>query len=152
MCACVTARLRSCRGHGWSILGAGGVTLLDIFPPGSAANATIWVTEAAGHIILGLVLTVLAGAVIWLAGVLGWRPFGLPSVAAAQIAVVGYGLGWEVAYQRLGAGLGDALVDTAFVAGGAVIAWASYERKWSVVLGVILAMGAGMVRGVRRRG
>ena len=128
------------------------MTLRDLFPPGSAANATIWVTEAAGHGALGLVLTALAGAVLWVMRWLGWRPFGLPSVAAAQIAVVGYGLGWDVIAQRLGAGVADALVDTAFVAGGAVIAWAAYERRWPVVLAAILAMGAGMVRGVRRRG
>jgi hypothetical protein len=124
------------------------VTLLDLFPPESPQDAAEWLAVAAGHGALGLVLTALVGLVLW---AVRWR-FGMPSVAAAQIAVAGYGLGWEVAYQRLGAGLGDALVDTAFVAGGAVIAWASYERKWSVVLGAILTMGAGMWRGVRRRG
>jgi len=128
------------------------VTLRDWFPPENPQDAAEWLAVAAGHGALGLVLTALVGLVLWLLAWLGWRPFGLPSVAAAQIAVVGYGLGWEVAYQQLGAGLGDALVDTAFVAGGAVIAWAAYERRWPVVLAAILAMGAGMWRGVRRRG
>jgi hypothetical protein len=73
------------------------MTLRDLFPPGSAANATIWVTEAAGHVFLGIVLTALAGAVLWVLRWLGWSAPGISEAEALKLwGIVEIGLGGYV--------------------------------------------------------
>lgn len=82
-----------------------------IFPPTDERDPAYWSAVWAGHIWVGMVS---AALVVWL----GW-----PATAAPVM----YLAVWELAYQRAGAGLRDALTDTAAVAIGAGTIWASWH-------------------------
>lgn len=110
-----------------------------IFPPGSSPTAAGWAAEFGGHMAVGLVLCAVAALVV-------------PSLwRAALVAAVAYGALWEGLWQRLGAGLPDAALDTFAVACGAIIGAAAWRHKGPVIAGTIAAATAVLVAGIRRR-
>jgi hypothetical protein len=95
-----------------------------IFPPDNPTDPAEWAAVFAGHVAVGVGLAALA---VWA---------GLPFWAAP----VAYLVAWEGVYQRFGAGLWDALVDTWAVALGAGIIWAAWSQVApGVAAGVALA-------------
>ena len=116
-----------------------------IFPPTSEADPAYWSAVFAGHAFIGVVLTAIAAVVV------ARRFNGVPVIIGAWVAVLGYAVLWEGLYQRLGAGLGDAAVDTLAVACGAAVAVCAERRWWR---GAALAMAvaiASLWLGIRRR-
>ncbi len=112
-----------------------------IFPPMDEADPAYWAAVFAGHAFVGLVLAAVASVTVG-------RRFGNPPVAGAETAIFGYFLLWECAWQRLGAGLGDALTDTTAVGLGAIIAAAVVLRRWPWVAlamaGALLELALGI--------
>ena len=107
-----------------------------IFPPTDERDPAAWASTFAGHVSVGAVLAVITA---WL---LGWP------VWAAPLA---YGLAWETAWQRLGAGLWDAVVDTWAVTVGAVMIWAAWHNLGPVLAADIVLGLASVWAGIRRR-
>jgi hypothetical protein len=115
-----------------------------IFAPENPADAAEWAAVLAGHFGLGIVLACVAGATVG-------RFFGRPALSGAQIASVAYAGLWEGLWQRLGAGIGDAALDSFAVACGAFAAAALWERKGAWLAGAVVAVSAVMARGIGRR-
>lgn len=112
--------------------------MLDLSPE-AHTDAHYWASTLLAHATIGLALTAVLGALIRSA----W--------GAAVIVSLAYALGWEVWWQALGAGLADAVVDSAAVTAGAVIAAAAWERKGGAVASALVALAAVLWRGIRRR-
>lgn len=107
---------------------------MNLTEPEDHADAYTWAAVLTAHAAIGMVLTVeLHGF--------------MPLWWAATVAWVGYLLAWEVAVQRLGAGVLDALVDVAGVTAGVAYAigtfftWPGYRWAALVLFAVALAGG-----------
>ncbi len=110
-----------------------------LFPPTSEIDPAYWAATAAGHVFVGLILM----------SVLGWLTD--RHHFSAFVVSVGYLLFWEWFWQGLGAGLGDAVVDTLFVASGAILALYAYLREWPKVALVLSASLIGILKGISKR-
>jgi hypothetical protein len=110
-----------------------------LFPPTSELDPAYWAAVAAGHVFVGLVLSALLS---WITG---------RHVLSAVAVSVGYLLFWEWFWQGLGAGLEDAVVDSLFVSGGAILALYAYQRAWPKVALVMSASLAGILKGISKR-
>lgn len=110
-----------------------------------------WLTNQMAHALLGLAVTALLA---WALGALMSRAFGMDvTMHGPALLIVGvvYFFGWEGLWQRYGAGMWDALADTAFMAIGGLLGVSAWARKGGRVA---LAMGAAAVMlavGVWRR-
>lgn len=109
-----------------------------------------WLTNQMAHALLGLAVTALLA---WALGALMSRAFEMDVAMhgpALVIVAVGYFFGWEGVWQRYGAGMGDALADTAFMALGGLLgvsAWARKGGRVALAMAVAVAMlGAGVWR------
>lgn len=115
--------------------------------PEAQADPYIWAAAFAGHMAVGLCLTAAvawplsAFAREWVDGI-GWL--------ALALVVAAYAVTWEAVIQRLGAGVADALIDTAAVGLGGLIGVAAWERRGGLIGGAIVAALAMLARGVRR--
>lgn len=109
-----------------------------------------WLTNQMAHALLGLAVTAL------LAWVLGWfmsRAMEMDvTMHGPALVIVGlvYFFGWEGLWQRYGAGMGDALADTAFMGLGGLLGVSAWARKGGrVALAAAVAvvmLGAGVWR------
>ena len=110
-----------------------------------------WLTNQMAHSLLGLAVTALLA---WILGCLMSRAMEMDVAMhgpALVIVAVVYFFGWEGLWQRWGAGMGDALADTAFMAIGGLLGVSAWARRGGRVA---LAMGAAAVMlgaGVWRR-
>ena len=109
-----------------------------------------WLTNQMAHALLGLAVTALLA---WVLGAFMSRAFEMPVTMhgpALVIVAVGYFFGWEGVWQRYGAGMGDALADTAFMALGGLLgvsAWARKGGRVALAMAVAVVMlGAGVWR------
>lgn len=120
---------------------------MNLATPTDHAGAYEWLVVLMAHGGVGLLLTAfLAWALDWMAG--DWVDGGGLAWVASVIL---YGLGWEGAVQRFGAGLGDAAVDTFAVAAGGLIGWLAWDRR-GFLLGAVFAIFAVVAAiGVRGR-
>ena len=120
---------------------------MELTTPVDHADAYTWAAVALAHLAIGLVLTG-AGAAI-----LSRLESGVPRTGLHALGLVSalYLVGWEWAVQRFGAGLADALLDTAMIAtGGAlgVLAWRRDARALAIIL---LAAALALAQGLRSR-
>lgn len=110
-----------------------------------------WLTNQMAHALLGLAVTALLA---WALGAVVSQAFERPvTMHGPALLIVGvvYFFGWEGVWQRWGAGMGDALADTAFMGLGGLLGVSAWARKGGRVA---LAMGAAAVMlgaGVWRR-
>jgi hypothetical protein len=109
--------------------------------PEAQATPHYWLATAAGHVLIG--------AVLWgvISGPITTRP-------KAAIAVALIYAGWEsVQIAGFGGGVLDAVLDAAFVVGGALTAWAAWAHRGGAVaacVAVLAVIGlAGTPRGPR---
>ena len=109
-----------------------------IFPPEDQRNWYAWLTVQAGH-------SVLVGVPMGLA----LMPFLGPYISPVAVFVV-YLLAWEFSVQRLGAGLADALQDSACVMAGASIICGYAVGYWTA-WGALAAWAVFLAIGVYRR-
>lgn len=109
-----------------------------------------WLINQMAHMLLGLAITAL------LAWVLGWlmsrameMDVAMHGPALVIVAVV-YFFGWEGLWQQWGAGMGDAIADTAFMVLGGLLgvsAWARKGGRVAVAMAVsVVMLGAGVWR------
>lgn len=115
-------------------------------PDAFQADAYGWVTNQLSHALVGLVLVALVSFLLsrseWIED---------KGLFALALVVAGYFIGWEVAWQLVGAGWTDALEDTAFVALGGAVGLFLWRRRGDL-LAVVLAFGGLLVwLGVRAR-
>ena len=115
--------------------------------PDAQADPHYWAATFLGHFVIGLVICGAVAALIeraadWIDGHgrLAWI-----------VTVAGYALLWEGAAQHLGAGVMDALVDSAAVALGAACGLLAWARMGKAVAAVVALATAIMVLGVGRR-
>lgn len=127
---------------------------MDLLTPEAQDGAHYWASVLLAHAFIGLFLTAVLAAILdaldafataidrategWTDGT-GWL--------ACGIVIACYGLGWEVAVQRVGAGWTDAAVDTVAVACGALAGVAAWARR-----GVALAASLVVLAGVAAAG
>ncbi|MCH9838798.1 hypothetical protein K0U83_24245 [bacterium] len=78
-----------------------------------------WLTTQCGHACVGIA----GGLILW----------PLWGIAAPGAVFFVYLIAWEGAYQRFGAGVGDALVDSACVAAGAAVICGAFVGYWTAV-------------------
>lgn len=110
-----------------------------------------WLTNQMSHMLLGLAITALLA---WILGCLMSRAMEMDVAMhgpALVIVAVVYFFGWEGLWQRYGAGMWDALADTAFMTIGGLLGVSAWARRGGRVA---LAMGAAAVMlgaGVWRR-
>lgn len=123
----------------------GGV--MDLTTPVDHADAYTWAAVALAHLAIGLVLT---GALAAILSRLAPQTSGAGR-AALGLVIGGYGIGWEVVVQGVGAGLADALLDIAMVATGGVLGLLAWRRKGKALAAVILAAGLALAHGIRSR-
>lgn len=109
-----------------------------------------WLTNQMAHALLGLAVTALLA---WVLGALMTRAFEMPvAMHGPALVIVGlvYFFGWEGVWQRFGAGMVDALADTAFMALGGLLgvsAWARNGGRVALAMAVAVVMlGAGVWR------
>ncbi len=110
-----------------------------LFPPTSEADPAYWAAVAAGHVFVGIVLMALVSLIT------GRQTLSTYGVSA------GYLIFWETFWQQLGAGVGDAIVDSLFVTAGALIALFCYKREWPKVALVMSASISGIFKGISNR-
>jgi hypothetical protein len=120
---------------------------MDLTTPVDHADAYTWAAVALAHLAIGLVLT---GA---LAAVLSRLLPGAPGMGrgALGLVIALYLLGWECAVQGLGAGIADALLDTAMIATGGALGLLAWRRKGKALAAVIFAAGLALAHGIRSR-
>lgn len=103
-----------------------------------------WLTNQMAHALLGLAVTALLA---WVLGAFMSRAFEMDvpmhGPAVAILAVV-YFTAWEGVWQRYGAGMGDALADTAFMALGGLLGVSAWARKGGRVA-LAMAVGAALL-------
>ena len=94
---------------------------MNLTTPTDHAGAYEWAAVYLAHMALGVALVAVIAAslslVLWRQG--AW---------AAVIASVAYGALWELAVQRLGAGVADAAVDWSAVTLGASVGYAAWHH------------------------
>lgn len=112
--------------------------MIDLLTATDHADPYVWSAVALAHVAIGLALV---GAV---AAALGWFAPRVPGAgrAALGLCVAAYVCGWELGVQRLGAGMADALLDTAMIAAGGVIGLLAWRRSGLRVALVLLAVAA----------
>lgn len=120
---------------------------MDLTTPVDHADAYTWAAVALAHLAIGLVLT---GALAAILSRLAPQTSGAGR-AALGLVIGGYGIGWEVVVQGVGAGLADALLDIAMVATGGVLGLLAWRRKGKALAAVILAAGLALAHGIRSR-
>ncbi|MFN4091240.1 MAG: hypothetical protein ACK4QW_19660, partial [Alphaproteobacteria bacterium] len=78
---------------------------------------------------------------------------GVPRTGLHALGLVSalYLVGWEWAVQRFGAGLADALLDTAMIATGGAIGLLAWRRDGRRLAAVIVAAGLAVTHGIRSR-
>lgn len=113
---------------------------LDLLTPEDHADAYVWAAVALAHVALGLALVAVAAAA------------GLRGGAGLAIVVTAYLLVWEIALQRLGAGLGDAILDAAMVAAGGALGLLAWRRDGPRLAIVLAGVAAALWHGIRGRG
>jgi hypothetical protein len=120
---------------------------MDLTTPVDHADAYTWAAVALAHLAIGLVLT---GA---LAAILSRLEPGVPRTGLHALGLVTalYLLGWECAVQGLGAGIADALLDTAMIATGGALGLLAWRRKGKALAAVIIAAGLALAHGIRSR-
>lgn len=115
--------------------------------PTNHAGAYEWASVYLAHFAIGLALTAVVAAALDAIDGLKLR---IGDTAAALVTAV-YLVAWEMGLQRLGAGWGDALLDT-FAVGLGGLSGLYLWRRAGVRLAVALAAGAVVLwRGVRAR-
>lgn len=125
-----------------------------IFPPGASDNPATWAAEFAGHMAVGVALAILFGGLVWIIdrGTSEEGPFiDRGASLGALIGTGAYLIAWEGAWQRFGAGIGDALLDSLAVALGALIAAALWERRLPVGVAALAISASVLWRGIGRR-
>lgn len=120
---------------------------VDMTPDAFLGDWYAWATNQMAHALLGLAMTGVLAVIL--------RAIAGRERRALSLAIVGavYFVGWEGAWQSFGAGILDALADTAFVALGGLIgvsAWA--QRGAQIVVAAVAVAGILAVGIVRRRG
>lgn len=109
----------------------------DMTPDAFLDDWYAWATNQLSHALIGLALTGVLAVI--LRAVAGQER---RAVALAIVAAV-YFVGWESAWQAFGAGLLDALADTAFVAIGGLIGISAWAQKGAQLAVAAVAAGAG---------
>lgn len=120
---------------------------MDLTTPVDHADPYLWAAVALAHLAIGMALT---GA---LAALLSRLEPGVPRTGLHALGLVTalYLAGWEWAVQRFGAGLADALLDTAMIATGGVLGLLAWRRDGRGLAAVILAAALVLARGIRSR-
>ena len=122
-----------------------------LFPDAFLSDPYGWATNQMAHALLGLAVTAL------LAWVLGWLMSRAMEMnvemhgPALLIVGVVYFFGWEGLWQQWGAGMGDALADTAFMVLGGSVGLFAWARKGGLVASAIVVAVAMLGAGVWRR-
>ena len=123
-----------------------GLTIPDAF----MADPYAWATNQMAHALLGLAITALLA---WALGALMSRAMEIDvAMHGPALLIVGvvYFFAWEGLWQRYGAGMGDALADTAFMVLGGLLglsAWARKGGRVALAMAVAVVMlGAGVWR------
>ena len=112
---------------------------MDLTSPVDHDDAYIWAAVALAHLAIGLALIAAMAA-------LGARG------AWALLAVsAGYLLIWEVGVQQSGAGLPDALTDTAMVATGAALGLLAWRRDRTGLAAMLAGVAVALWHGIGRR-
>lgn len=109
--------------------------------PEAQQDAHYWASVLLAHALVGLTLCGALAALVERAD--DW--IDNPRWMGWWLGTGGYFALWEVAVQHLGAGMGDALVDTAGVSlGGAagLLAWSNRGRAVAAVLGLLSILAA----------
>lgn len=120
---------------------------MELLTPTNHAGAYEWASVYLAHYAIGLFLTAIVAALLDAIDGLSLR---VGDTAAAIVTGV-YLVAWEMGLQRLGAGWGDALVDT-FAVGLGGLSGLFLWRRAGIRLAIALAAGAAVLwRGVRAR-
>jgi ABC-type uncharacterized transport system permease subunit len=121
---------------------------MNLTDPTAHADAYVWAAVLLAHASIGLALTALVAAVI---KALADDMIDGEGPLAWALVVIAYAVIWEGAVQALGAGVMDALVDTAAVALGGLLGLTAWLRKGGAMAVALAALGVMMFLGVRRR-
>lgn len=124
-----------------------GLTIPDAF----LSDPYAWATNQMAHALLGLAVVALLA---WALGVLMSRAFEADiAMHGPALLIVGvvYFFGWEGLWQRYGAGMGDALADSAFVLLGGAVGVSAWARKGGRVVAAMAVAAAMLGLGVGRR-
>lgn len=117
----------------------------DMTPDAFLDDWYAWATNQLSHALIGLALTGVLAVI--LRAVAGQER---RAVALAIVAAV-YFVGWESAWQAFGAGLLDALADTAFVAIGGLIGVSAWAQRGAQLVVAMVAVAGILVAGIVRR-
>lgn len=111
---------------------------MDLLTPSSQSNLHYWASVLLAHAFIGFMLSALGSG---FSKALFDRAY--PSRVALTISV-GYLILWEVVLQRLGAGIGDAFIDSFAVFAGAMT-WVYSATRNYLALGLVAALIGGII-------
>ena len=119
---------------------------MDLTTPTDHAGAYEWAAVLLAHGLIGLALVAIVAALMDATDMIN------DAGRTAWVAVaLGYALMWEGAVQRLGAGLGDAAVDSAAVALGGALGLLAWHRNGMGIAVTMTMFAAFAWNGIRRR-